>query len=90
MSAPRPYDTQPFHLPAPFTSQINVNFYIYIKLFHLFFPYGIYIGTWYGRHSSFSFTHVLFLIVRARAYSSTEYTTFVLAHFQLWELSAVS
>ena len=38
------------HQLRPFTSHSNINFYIYLKLFHLFFPYGIYMGTWYGIH----------------------------------------
>ena len=30
MSAPRPYETHPFHPPALFTLYIKINFYIYI------------------------------------------------------------
>ena len=33
MSAPRPYETYPFHQPALFTSYTKINFYIYTKLF---------------------------------------------------------
>ena len=34
MSAPRPYETNPFHPPALFTSKTKINFYIYTQLWH--------------------------------------------------------
>ena len=42
MSAPRPYETSPFHQPALFTSYIAINFLIYTKVFQLFLACGIY------------------------------------------------
>ena len=42
MSAPRPYKTYPFHPPALFTLDNNINFGIYTKLFKIFLPCGIY------------------------------------------------
>ena len=58
MSAPRPYETYPFHPPALFTSYTTINLYIYTKLYQLFLPCGIYIVSWKTVH--LSFTHVLF------------------------------
>ena len=43
MSAPRPYETYPFHPPALFTPYFKIDFCIYTKLFQLFIPCGIYI-----------------------------------------------
>ena len=37
MSAPRPYETYPFHPPALFLLYIKINFYLYTKLFQFFF-----------------------------------------------------
>ena len=41
MSAPRPYETYPFHQPALFTSYTMTNIPLYTKLFQLFLPCGI-------------------------------------------------
>ena len=41
MSAPRPYETDPFHQLALFTSYTKSNFSIYTKLFQLLLPCGI-------------------------------------------------
>ena len=60
MSAPRPFETYPFHPPALFTLYSDLNFYIYAKFLQLFPPYGIYIVSWYGVYSSF--THALFQV----------------------------
>ena len=40
MSAPRPYETSPFHPPALFTPTSKNNLYIYTNLFQLFLPCG--------------------------------------------------
>ena len=53
MSAPKPYETYPFHLPALFTLYHQINFLIYTKLFQIFLPCGIYIVSW-------NFVHLLF------------------------------
>ena len=44
MSAPRPYETHPFHPPALFTPYVTIDFCIYTKMFQLFIPCGINIG----------------------------------------------
>ena len=43
MSAPRPYETTPFHPPALFTPYTKINFYIYTNLFQLFLPCGVHV-----------------------------------------------
>ena len=40
MSAPRPYETSPFHPPALFTPNTKINLYIYTNLFQLILPCG--------------------------------------------------
>ena len=40
MSAPRPYETSPFHPPALFTPNTKINLYIYTNLFQLFLSCG--------------------------------------------------
>ena len=46
MSAPRPYKTYPFHLPALFTPYTKTDFYMYTKLFQLLLPRGICMVSW--------------------------------------------
>ena len=46
MSAPRPYETDPFRPPALFVPCTSINFYIYTKSFQLLLPCGIYIVSW--------------------------------------------
>ena len=60
MSAPRPYETYPFHPPALFTPYKKINFYIYTKLLQLFLPYGVYALSWNIVH--LSFTNALFQV----------------------------
>ena len=50
MSAPRPYQTYPFHPPALFTPYSKTNFHIYTKNYQLFPPFGIYILSWNIAH----------------------------------------
>ena len=59
MSAPRPYETNPFHPPSSVHVLIiaPISIYIYTKVLHLFLPYGIYNVFWYGVY--FSFPHAL-------------------------------
>ena len=52
MSAPRPYETYPFHPPALFTPCSRINSCIYTKLFQSFLPCGIYIVSWNIAHLS--------------------------------------
>ena len=58
MSAPRPYETDPFHRQAPFACYTKINFYIYTKLFHIFLLCGIYIASWNIEHLQIA--HALF------------------------------
>ena len=41
MSAPRPYETYPFHQPALFTPYTVINISLFTKLFQLFLPCSI-------------------------------------------------
>ena len=43
MSAPRPYETDPFHPPALFTFYFTIIFNIYTEVSQFFLPYGIYV-----------------------------------------------
>ena len=58
MSAPRPYETYPFHPPALFALYTMINFYIYTKLFQLFLPCGFFNVSW--NTVELSFVHALF------------------------------
>ena len=42
MSAPRPYETYPFHSPALFTLNTRINFYIYIQSCSSYFFHVVY------------------------------------------------
>ena len=63
MSAPRPFETYPFHPPSSVRTYTKINFYIYTKPCQLFLPCGIYIVSWniaYGWFTHAPFENHLF------------------------------